>query len=394
VLRDRRFQALLAAAVTSSTGSNMTTVALLWFVLATTGSATKMGVVFAVRLAPLALFGFASGRVVDRIGAGTTIIAADAARAVLIATIPLLYHLEFLSFGVLLGLVFSLGILGVPYYASQRLVLSDIVENDEQAVAQGNSLLEGTTEVTTLVGPALAGVLIVFLGPANVLWIDAASYAISAALLASAVPRRRAHLGAEVSEPRGVLAGVRFLRGDPLLGPICVSSLIFGFAGPALIAAIPFIAFARYDENPKIAGWLLAAFGAGAVVGSLATYRLLERMTALQVARVGVVGLVIFFWLVAVPMPAWTLALVLASMGLWNPFTNTVIALFTTRVPPTLRASVMTSLITINGLTAPAGYAIGGLLLERAGLPPTIVVMAAIDTIAAIVFVSASLRYD
>lgn len=372
----------------------MTIVALPWFVLATTGSATKMGIVFAVRLLPLALFGFASGRVVDRIGAGTTLVLADASRAVLIATIPLLYHLGLLSFAVLLVLAFSLGVFGVPYYASQRLVLAEILEDDERAVAQGNSLLEGATEMTTLVGPAVAGVLIVLLGPANVLWIDAATYGVSAALLAVAVPRRRARLEEEASERRGVLAGVRFLRRDRVLGPICVSSLIFGFAGPALIAAIPFVAFARYAENPKIAGWLLAAFGAGAIVGSLATYRLLARMSALQVARVGVVGLVLFFWLVAVPMPAWTLALVLALMGFWNPFTNTVIALFTTRVPPPLRASVMTSLITINGLTAPAGYAIAGLLLERVGFAKTIGLMAAVDTIAAIVFVSASLRHD
>ena len=225
------------------------------------------------------------------------------------------------------------------------------------------------------------------------LWIDALTYAVSAALLALSVSRRRTHFEEEASEPRGVLAGVRFLRRDRILGPIAVSSLIFGFAGPALIAAIPFVAFARYDENPKIAGWLLAAFGGGAIVGSLATYRLLARLTALQVARIGVVGLVVFFWLVAVAMPAWTLALVLASMGLWNPLTNTVIALFTTRVPPTLRASVMTSLITINGLTAPAGYAIAGLLLDGIGFAPTIALMAAVDTIAATVFVSASLRH-
>lgn len=318
MIRDRRFQGLLAAAITSSTGSNMTTVALPWFVLATTGSATKMGVVFAVRLLPLALFGFASGRVVDRIGAGMTIVAADAVRAVLVATIPLLYHLGLLSFAVLLVLVFSLGVLGVPYYASQRLVLTELLEDDEQAVARGNSLLEGATELTTLVGPALAGFLIVFLGPANVLWIDALTYAVSAALLAVSVPRRRIRPVEEVSEPRGVLAGVRLLRRDRILGRIAVSSLIFGFAGPALIAAIPFVAFARYDEDPKIAGWLLAAFGGGAIIGSLATYRLLARMSALHVARIGVVGLVVFFWLLAIPMPAWTLALVLTAMGFWG----------------------------------------------------------------------------
>ncbi len=392
MFRDRRFVTLLGAAIISSTGSNMTLVALPWFVLATTGSAAKMGLVFAVRLLPVALFGFASSRIVDRIGAGRTLVVADVSRAVFIGAIPLLYQLGMLSFAVLVVLAFVLGLFGVPYYASQRLVLAEIFEDDERAVAQGNSLLEGVTEITTLVGPAIAGVLIALVGTANVLWVDAGTYALSAALLAIGVSNRDVSGETEPVEPQRALAGVRYLRTDRVLGPIALSSLFFGFSGAALIAALPYVAFARYDQDPRIAGWLLGAFGGGAILGALSTYLLLRRLTALQVARLGVTGLVISFWIVAVPMPAWTLAFMLILMGFWNPLTNTVIALFTTRPAPSLRAPVMTSLITINGLAAPVGYAVAGLLLEGAGFAPTIILMATVGSIGAALFLAGSVR--
>ncbi len=79
------------------TGSQMTMLALPWFVLTTTGSAGRMAIVLAVESASLAIFGFLSGNVAARLGPRRTMLIADAARAPLVALVPLLHALDVLT---------------------------------------------------------------------------------------------------------------------------------------------------------------------------------------------------------------------------------------------------------------------------------------------------------
>lgn len=389
-MRRRALAGLLAAELISSLGSQLTRLALPWFVLVETGSPARMALVFAAQLLPVALLGLPSGALVQRIGARTTMIGADLGRAPLIALVPLLHALGVLSFALLLLIAVAFGVFSTPYYASQRLVLPELLGEDERAVARANSLIEGTTETTNLLGPALAGLLIALIGAANVLWLDAASYLLSALVLLVLVPAGATTPSEE--QARGLFAGLRFLLQDRLLRPVVFSTLAFGFAGPMLFAALPYLAFARYDENPKIAGWLLASWGAGAIAGSALTFRLVGRLPPLQVASIGVVGFVAPLWFLALELPAWAVAALLAFSGLANPLTNTVIAVLTVRVPLALRARAMTALLTMNRLIGPLGYALAGLLMQDVGLTKVFLLVAAIDTIAAVIFLSAALR--
>src|SRR5688572_15072 len=130
LLRQRPLAALFAAEVVSTTGAQMTWLALPWFVLTTTGSPARMGIVMAVELSPLALFGIVSGSVVERIGARRAMLACDFARAPIMGLIPLLHWLGALPFPLLLVLVFLLGIFWAPYFSSQRIILPELVGED------------------------------------------------------------------------------------------------------------------------------------------------------------------------------------------------------------------------------------------------------------------------
>src|SRR5436309_1638413 len=99
MLRNRSILTLLAAEVVSNLGSRMTWLALPWFVLVTTGSVARMGIVFAVEAVPMALLGIPSGWVVQRLGARTTMLVCDLARAPLVGLVPLLHALDALPFG-------------------------------------------------------------------------------------------------------------------------------------------------------------------------------------------------------------------------------------------------------------------------------------------------------
>ena len=109
---------------------------------------------------------------------------------------------------------------------------------------------------TFRLGPALAGLLIPVMGAPNVLYVDAATYFVAFLLVAVFVPRRQTIV--DVVRPK-VLAGVRFLLGDRLLGPIAAVVVAFGFFMPGLSAGLPVYAFEAFDGSARIAGLSYAA---------------------------------------------------------------------------------------------------------------------------------------
>ncbi len=91
---------------------------------------------------------------------------------------------------------------------AQRLILAEVVGDEESLVARVNAYLEGAQSTAPLVGSALAGVLIAALGASNVLYVDAATFGFAAIAVGLFVPRRRPVAEAE---ERGLLMGVRYV---------------------------------------------------------------------------------------------------------------------------------------------------------------------------------------
>src|SRR4051794_33040056 len=116
MLRDRRLLALLIAETVSTTGAQMTWLALPWFVLTTTGSAGKMTLVLGSEALGLVIMGLPGGTILTRLGSRWTMMIADGVRAPLTLLVPLLYWGDELSFPLLLGIVFVLGACTGPYF--------------------------------------------------------------------------------------------------------------------------------------------------------------------------------------------------------------------------------------------------------------------------------------
>ena len=359
---------LVAAELISVLGTRMTYLALPWFVLVTTGSPGKMSLVLAAEIAPMAVLGIPSGALVQRIGARSTMLLADFARAPILASIPLLHGAGLLSFPLLLGLVALLGCFMPPYYASQRTILPELVGEDERLMSQGNSLIEGGAAFSALIGPALAGLLIPVLGAPNVLYLDAATYFIAFLLVLAFVPRRKAIV--DVVRPK-VLAGVRFLLADRLLGPIAAVVVAFGFFMPGLSAGLPVYAFEAFDGSARIAGLFYAALGAGALVGSLVAVMAVRKLAPLRLSGLAMLAFVVPLWVLPF-LPPWPVVFVALFLAMFcTPLINgPLIAVLTARTPNQLRAMVITAVISINTLAAPLGFVAAGLVIERWGIVP------------------------
>ena len=366
MLRDRSIRALLAAQLVSTSGTQMTFLALPWFVLATTGSAARMGAVLAAELVPVGLLGVPSGAVAARLGARRTMLICDAARVPLIVLVPVLHWSGALSFPALLAIVFCVGIFNAPYSSSRSSILPELLGEEEGVVAQASSLFEGGRTATTIAGPVIGGLLIGFIGSASVLVVDAASYVVAFALVAVFVRGGRRH--ATTDDARGVLAGIRFVFRDPLIGPAAVVSIGLNLLASALFASLPVLVFLRYDANPRIAGLLFASFGVGSVLGSVVAYRAVARLPLLKVAGVALVLSALPLWLLALRLPAYGVALVLACFGLFLPFVNApMMGVITVRTPPALRQKVLTALFTVVTLASPVGLAVAGPALQAWG---------------------------
>ena len=390
-MRSRPITALVTAEIVSILGSRMTYLALPWFVLVTTGSVAKMTYVLAAEILPMALLGIPSGLVVERLGARRTMLVCDAARIPLLGALPLLHAADALSFPLLLGLVFLLGCFMTPYFAAQRVVLPELVGEDERTIAQANSLIEGGTAMAGLAGPALAGVLIPFMSAPNVLYVDAATYAVSFLLLWGLVPKTKKLAGELASG--GVLAGIAFFVRDRLLAPLGGTMIVLNFVGSAIAATIPFYAFHEFD-SPRVAGLFYTAGGAGALVGSVVAMLVVKRIAPLRMAGIGMIAATLPLWLLPLDLPAWGVMGALFLMMLFIPFVNgPVIGVITARTPTELRPKVMTALISVSTLSAPLGFLAAGQLLG-AWEPTRVFAAAAVGmTATALVFAAIALRH-
>ena len=390
-MRSRPVTALVAAEIVSILGSRMTYLALPWFVLVTTDSAAKMSYVLAAQLAPMALLGIPSGTVVERLGARRTMLTCDAARIPLLASLPILHGTGLLHFPLLLALVFLLGCFTAPYFAAQRVILPELVGEDERVIGQANSLIEGGTAVAGLAGPALAGALIPLIGAPNVLYVDAATYVVSFLLLAVFVPRAKRSAAAVGSG--GVLGGIRYFLRDRLLAPLGSTLVVLNFVGSAVSATIPFYAFASFGESSGIAGLFYAAGGAGALTGSIVAVAALRRFAPLRLAGVSIVAMTLPLWVLPLGLPSWGVVAALFTMMFFAPLVNgPAIGLITARTPVELRAKVMTALVSVSTLATPLGFLAAGQLLGT-WEPERVFAAAAIGmTASALVFAAIAFR--
>jgi MFS family permease len=384
ILRNGSLRALLAAEVISTTGSMMTWLALPWFVLVTTHSPARMSLVMAAELIGVGAAGIPSGLVLQRIGARTTMLATDAIRAPLMLLVPVLHWTGHLSFASLLTLALLLGVFGAPSFTAQRLIVPELFGDDEKILSQVTALTQIAQRTTMLLGPAIGGVLIGALGATTVLVVDGATYVVSfliVVLFVRAGARKRVE---EDASTRGVLAGLRFLARERLLR-LWMPLFVVGDAGwLAFFAAIPVLVLERFGADARIAGLLFAAFGAGAVLGNLVSFRFVShRFDALTVIAVSVPFQAAPLWVLPLDVGVPVLFCAVLASGIANGICNPSIhATMMLRMPGAIRAKAAAAQGTIWGLGQPLGLLVAGPALSAFGARPVLVGFAAVQTVA------------
>ncbi len=243
-LRSRDLRLVWLAQGVSQAGDGLFTVGIVWLMVDRTGSGLALSGTLIAQLLPYALLGAAAGALADRWNRRLTMVAADLARALIVALLPIADTLGVLHLWMAPAVAFLLTSAGQFFDPAKNALVPAITP--ERDLVRVNALLSGTRQVMFIIGPSLGGWLIAGAGTMVVFWVDAASFALSAAVLSrmrtsgraadmpAGIPRGQEHDAGLWAEVR---AGFRYVRRQPVLRLI----LLYGTLDNVLLSPLPII---------------------------------------------------------------------------------------------------------------------------------------------------------
>lgn len=175
--------AVLTANAISATGRTLSMIGIPWFVLQTTGSAGRAGVVAFCATLPVVLAALIGGPVIDRIGRRRVSIASDLLCALSVGAIPLLHRADTLPFWSLCALVALHGLAHTPGDTARYVLVPDLAEHAATTLTRAASLFDAVERGARMLGAALAGLVIALLGAEVALLLDALTFLLSALLI-------------------------------------------------------------------------------------------------------------------------------------------------------------------------------------------------------------------
>lgn len=378
---------LWSAAVLSRFGDAVRNVAFPLVAAGLTTSPFLLSVVSAAGYLPWLLFGLIGGALADRVDRRRAMWTVDVVRGLLVAAFAVALALGQAHLAVLAVLAFALTTLQTLFDNAASAILPTLVP--QAALPSANArLMTGQALAGTFLGAPAAG-LLVTAGVALPFAVDAATYLVAAALIAS-LPRSAVGVA---GRPAGstlrteIAAGVRRLWHDRLLRGGCLANLLGNLVIGGLQALLVLIITRWAGASDVVFGLVLAAYGAGGVVGGLVATRVgrwvgggaaaMVLALAVQTGCLLVIG--------GVPHPAATAA-ALAVFGVAGMVVNVhFVSLTQQRTPDELLGRVSSAERTLGIAGAPVGALLFGALAEITEVNVPALAGAAIMALAAIV---------
>ncbi|HEX4813270.1 MAG TPA: MFS transporter [Nonomuraea sp.] len=406
LLRDHDFRRLFLADAASQAGTQVLMLALpLVAVAALRASAFEVGALAAAQTLAFAVIGLPAGAILDRLRKRAVMVAADVARAVALASVPVAWWLDALTIHHLYAVAVVLGVFTVFFDVGYQSYLPHLVARER--LVEGNSALEIVRTVAQVGGPSLGGQLIQLLTAPIALAVTVAGYAWSAlclALIRKREPRPAARseqpgrgsgaglgrLGTEIAE------GVRFVAGHPLLrritGCTATANLFTAMSQPMVLVLLA----RELELGAGTIGLLMSAGGLGGIVGALVNARLAGRLGQGPVMWLGI----------AVPAPAafalpwleadWRLGLFVLAQFLYGAgsviYNVTQVSFRQAITPEPLLGRMNATIRFLVWGTLPLGGLLGGVLGATVGIRSTLLIAAAGFCLAFLWLVTSPLR--
>jgi MFS family permease len=353
----------------SNLGSSFTFFALPLLVFNLTGSPINLGITTAAEFVPYLLFGLVIGAWVDRVDRRRLMIATDLARAAVIATIPLLAAFDALSVGWIYAVAFTSATLTIAFDAAEFAAIPSLVPSGDDLVS-ANGRVQASYSAAQVAGPVLAGLLVTVAPVQQVLWVDAASFLVSAGALALIgrafnAPREE---GPQRAVHQDIMDGLRYVLGHPVLRNISAMMALINLVGATVYAQLVVFAKRQLEASDSQVALLYAAGSAGVVLLSLAAGPVRRRLS-FSVAALGALALDGLLTVVLAATRWYWAALVLwaAISGLGMFFNINTGSLRQQIVPNHLLGRVISIAGVLAWSAIPVGALAGGWAVERTG---------------------------
>lgn len=279
------FWLYFAGQAVSQLGSSFTAFALPLLVFKLTHSATNLALTMASESVPYLLFGLVLGAVVDRVDRKRMMTTVALANGAVIAVIPVLYLAGNLEVWHIYAVAFAQATLGILFNCGEFAAIPSLVPGGELVTA--NARIMATNSAGQVLGPVLAGALVALMSVPDLLFIDAASFVVSALTLASIRTSFNAadEPAAESTTPalrrlrEDVTEGLRYVLSHPVLRSISIMMALFNFVATTEYAQLVLFAKRELSATDTQVAWLFAAGSAGVVVVSLVAGPIRRRLS-------------------------------------------------------------------------------------------------------------------
>jgi MFS family permease len=364
--RHHNYRLYFGGQIVSISGTWMQNIAMYWLVLSLTHSPLAVGVLSIARFGPFTLFALFAGVIVDRMDNRRTVMVTQATQAVLALALTVLALSGTVAAWHVMVIAFLGGTVLVFDAPARQGLTFQMVGRDElpNAIALNSTLFN----LGRVVGPAIAGAMI---AGAGIGWCFAANAASFAAVLTSLALMRVPELYPLVRDGRptlwrGTREGLAFVRGAPRIVAILTTTVVFSSLLFNVNVLLPILAAQTLDRGPGVFGVIMAAFGAGALVGALATATL--GRASWRIAATGALAYAVCELAIAPLRTVWLVAAVLFVAGIcFTVFTANANASVQLESPDHLRGRVLgIYFYAWNGL-APLGALFVGWLCEVGG---------------------------
>lgn len=295
-LRHRNFRLYYLGQLVSLNGTWMQSVAQSWLVYRLTDSGTMLGLVGAMTLLPNLLFGIYGGWLADRFARRRVLAIAQLLAMLQAVMLGALTMLGWVQPWHILVLALTLGLVQAVETPVRQSFISQLVPREDlaNAIALNSSMFH----LARFIGPAIAGVLIAWIGEGPVFVVNAISFV---AVLVSLFYLQLPVVSDNQDHQRGLSglwSGLHFAREHHLIRTLLMMVATVSLMGSAMVVLMPIFVVQVYGQGPGTLGLLMGMLGAGSLSGALLLagrrdFRLLERRVAVAAICVAA-GLILF----------------------------------------------------------------------------------------------------
>jgi MFS family permease len=383
-LRHRNYQLFFWGQLVSLIGTWMQTVAQNWLVYELTNSALALGFINFLSAIPITLLTLPAGAIADRVDKRRILIATQTASMLLAFVLAALVYCHAVQMWHIVVLSLLLGITNAFDIPTRQSFVVDMVGKDDlmNAIALNSSMFHGAR----IFGPALAGVLIAYIGTAGCFFLNGISFlAVIAAYMTMQLP-----LAAPANDVRSIWHAtgdaLRYVAANRIIRAVITLVSVTSLFGWSYSVLMPIFARDVLKIGAKGYGYLLAANGVGAFFGAITLASLGNYPHRRRLVFGGLFGFCVMVTVFALSRNAWLSAAALAAVGwfmiIFFATANTSVQL---RTPDELRGRVMgIYAFAFLGLN-PFGSMLAGSIAHATSASTAITIGAAVCIVAAII---------